>query len=768
MRVRRLFSALRRFLIAVAALTVAQGAFAFDFVRDGRCAVRFEGVADGTERAFATNEFYRIIRAVTGAESVADAPNVIAFRVDPSLGPSDTYAIRVEKTARGARLFLVGNSDLSCWFAMADVLEQLGCRWFWPGADGEYLPDATRNLLLAETTRQSTAALPNRAFSFHLTRSRESQEKHLYTRHQKLHPVLKWGGHSFNWVLPDDCRTPDGYFAKYPEQHALWKGARSPKQHCYTNPDTIRTFVGWLVRLCDAHPEVERFSLSPKDVPIHCQCATCAATDPSTTYFAFINKVVAEVVKVRPGRKFATIAYSFYLNVPKVRIHPAISVDYCMYNRCYMHPFGAANCPLNPKALAAMQAWKDALSDAPGVYGYHFDIWRTPQPMLAPQERVLLDEIRWARDFGVKNWYTEWYVGGEEMLCFRFPAYVLARALWDPDLDFDALKADWCARVYGPAAQEMAEILTALEDAWSGTQHIGGYGASPETFADGFVSKELVARLDALFAAAEARLAATPNARAVREVVREKTWWGHWRSLKLARDDWARIAAQPDATRLAYLLDEAKPSRQLYPWPENPQGNWTERLASEDPALAAAHLKSDGLLWGNHPRVFRGGSWINYEQSMDFRFDPAERKKSFTLRLRVGTTRFGEAFDRLDLTFDRQVYSAAVFIRHGQPVRPLVARTKLAAPLADGWHRLVVRLADTKMRVTLDGAELYTVDVPLGGGAMNICTYATKFDVKNVLVRALDPPTAAELADFAARRTGKKATVDGTGRTVYE
>lgn len=760
---------MRRMLwTTVVALAVAQGAEAFDFVRDGRCAVRFAGVADGAERAFATNEFFRVVRAVTGAEPMADAPNEIAFRVDPSLGPSDTYEIRVEKAAAGERLWLAGNSDVSCWFAMVDLLEQLGCRWFWPGADGEYLPDATRNLSLDIVPRRSTAAFPNRAFSFHLTRSRDAREKHAFTRHQRLHPVLKWGGHSFNWVLPADCRTPDEYFDKYPEQYALWKGVRSPKQHCYTNPDTIRTFVGWLVRLCDAHPEVDRFTLSPKDVPIHCQCAGCAASDPSTTYFAFINTVVAEVVKARPGRKFSTIAYSFYLNVPKVRIHPAIAVDYCMYNRCYMHPFGAADCPLNPKALAAMVDWKAVLSGAPGIYGYHFDIWGASQPMIAPQERVLLDEIRWARGFGVENWYTEWYASGAETLCHRFPAYVLARALWNPDLDFGALKADWCARIYGAAAREMADVLTALEDAWSGSQHVGGYGASPEVFADGFVSKELVARLDGLFAAAEAKLAAAADPRAAREVAREKAWWGRWRSLKLARDDWASLAAQPDATRLAYLLDEAKPSRPLYPWPENPQGNWTERLASEDPTLAAAHLKSDGLLWGNHPRVFRGGPWINYEQSMDFRFDPAERKKAFTLRLRVGTTRFREKFDRLDLSFDRQAYSAAVFVRHGQPVRPLVARTKFAAPLADGWHRLAVRLADTKMRVTLDGTVLYTVDVPLGGGAMNICTYAAKFDVKNVCVRALDAPTQAELAAFAARRAGKKAVVDGTGRTVYE
>lgn len=755
------------FILPLFGLAFAGSATAFDFVRDGVCRVRVEGVVDGPARREATNELFRVLEAVTEARPTPSAPNVVTFRVDPALGESDTYAIRVMPCAGGERLELVGNSDLSCWFAMVDLLEQLGCRWFWPGADGEYLPAPAKDLSLDVQARRSTAAFPNRAFPFHVTRATESRAKLAYTRHLKLHPVLKWGGHSFNWVLPVDCRTPGEYFARYPKQHALWNGARNPKQHCYTNPETVRTFVSWLVRLCDAHPEIERFSLSPKDVPIHCQCAACAASDPSTTYFAFISRVVADVEKVRPGRKFATIAYSFYRDVPNVRIHPAISVDYCMYNRCYMHPFEDVDCRLNPKARAAMVAWKAALGTAPGIYGYHFDIWGAAQPFLAPQERILLDELRWARDFGVTNWYTEWYAGGEQMLCLRFPAYVLARALWDPDLDLAALKKDWCARVYGAASREMADYLTALEDAWTATQHIGGYGASPDAFADGFVTPALVARADARLAAAEAKVSVGGDARAEREVAREKSWWLRWRDLKAGRDDWARIAAQPDEARIAWLLDEAKPGQTLYPFPGNPQGNWTERLMSADPAAAQAHLKSDGLLWGNHPRVFRGGPWINYEQSMEFRFAPSEGTKSFTLRLRVGTTRFLEQFDRLDLTFDRLAYSASVFIRHGQPVRPLVARTRFAAPLADGWHRLVVRLADTRMRVTLDGVTLYTVDVPLGGGAMNICTYATTFDVRNVLVRALEPPTQADLAAFAARKAGKAATVDGAGNVVY-
>lgn len=74
--------------------------------------------------------------------------------------------------------------------------------------------------------------------------------------------------------------------------------------------------------------------------------------------------------------------------------------------------------------------------------------------------------------------------------CHRFPVYALCRFLWDPDQDLDALKRDWCSRVYGPAADEMFAYLTSLEDAWGVDDHIGGYNGSPDRHADKFVTKE--------------------------------------------------------------------------------------------------------------------------------------------------------------------------------------------------------------------------------------------------------------------------------------
>ena len=769
---------------AVAALFVAGSASAIDFVKDGRLNVRFEGV-DVPETAFARSEFLRITDAVTGCGTNAAAgAGAIALSVDPSLGSGDTFRIE----AKGGRMTIAGSNPKSVGFGIFETLERLGCRWFWAGPDGEYLPAPAKTLSLADFSCRSTAAIPNRTFSFHLTRSQDAQWKKAFFDRQRMHPRKGYGGHLFNWVRPADCKTPKEYFEKHPEQHALWKGKRVSSQHCYTSPETFKTFVDFYVRSWDEHPEAEYMSLSPKDAPVYCTCEECAKKgDSSTLYFDFINRLVTELEKIRPGKKYRTIAYSFYVKVPKVKLHPAITFEYCMYNRCYMHPFGEKDCPINPKALREMAAWQEVLGSTPGIYGYHFDLWSSPKPMLAPMERVFQDEIKWARDRKMGYWYTEWYGGWAYQkkankrdrtppvtiredcrpYCHRFPAYALCRFLWDPDQDLDALKRDWCSRVYGPAADEMFAYLTALEDAWGVDDHIGGYNGSPDRHADKFITKELMAKADAAFAAAEKKLANSSDARAKGEVALEKVWWLRWRDLKTSRDNWETVGKNPDPDRIAYLLDEAQPGLSLYPWEENPADNWTDWVPGKL-TDAQKRQKSDGLLWGNHYRNFRGGPWVNYECSMDVRFAPEETRKELTLRLRSGGPRFGEPFGYLSVNLTDSGYSAQIYMKHGEPTKPLVPRTKRANLLGDRPHHLVARVVDTKLRVTLDGEVLYTVDVPIGGGTINLWSRAQTMEVTNVSVRRIEVPTQDELAGYKARKAGKKAKIDGTGRVIYE
>ena len=541
--------------VCVAAALVAGSAMAFDFVKDGVSQVTFEG-ADRPALQLAVKEYNRIVEKTTGAKATAAAPNRIAFAVTPELGENDTYEIRVEgwtdaKTgASGERLWLVGNNERSCWFAMCDILGQMGCRWFWEGEEGEYLPTPTKDLSLADPARKTTAAFPWRHLSAHPNRDRE-----MWYAHNRLNPIgrgkvnwgqtTSWGGHSFNWIRPKDCETPKAYFEKYPEQWAEVDGIRVDGNHCYTNPDTIKTFQDWILRFWAEHPDCELLGLSPVDTPVYCTCEECAKHgDSSTLYFDFLTTIVNEANKRCPGRKYRSFAYSFYWKVPQNPLPPNVMLDYCMYDRCYMHALNDPSCEKNRTPVRKMADWKAHLGGvAPAVYGYHFD-WGG-EPFFVPQNRVLQDELKWARDFGVTYWHTEWMCGWqqtksahekapretERIYAYRLSAYCLGRLLWDPDADLERIEGDWCKRVYGAAGHEMLAYFSAMESAWMrGKGHPSWYGIKPYNFCDGFLTPELIAECDGYFAAGEKKLAATDDERAKGELALEKAFWLKWRA----------------------------------------------------------------------------------------------------------------------------------------------------------------------------------------------------------------------------------------------
>lgn len=514
----------------------------FALVENGVSRVRFEGVT-APAMALAVSECNRVIKAVTGADAAREsAPNVIAFRVDPTLGESDTYEISVSPEAGAGRVELVGNNARSCWFAMVDLLNQLGCRWFWEGDEGEFLPPPAKTLRLDVKPKKTTAAFPWRQLPSHPNRERE-----LFFARNRLNPIgrgkvdwgqtTNWGGHSFNWIRPLDCKTPQEYFARFPEQWAEMDGVRVDGNHCYTNPDTIRTFQTWILDFWERNPDVEFLTLTARDSPVYCHCKTCAKMDSSTLFFNFLNEITKPAIAKYPDKRYVTIAYAFYSSVPKVRLNDRFLLHYCMYDRCYKHRLGS-DCPVNPNALGAMRAWKEALGYAPNVYGYHFDAFGGGT-MMIPLAGIFQDEMRWARDFGVKFWFTEYYGGYADkgkpretwgILARRWSAWAAMSLMWDPDADLEALRKDFCDRVFGAAGAEMAAYLRRMEDAWEGAGHISYYNNSPASISDGFVrDPELVAQVDALFATA--RQKAAGDARAAREVATEKALWGAWREL---------------------------------------------------------------------------------------------------------------------------------------------------------------------------------------------------------------------------------------------
>lgn len=786
---------LKSTISAVLAASAMFSLTAFDLVKDGVAQFTISAGKTPSETK-AVSELSRIIKSVTGADIQKGKPVNKVVIGTPATNPEiakeakflgldkqfDTDVISIK--FKGNTLYAAGNNPRSAMFAVFEVLEQLGCRWFFDGPDGEYLPEKTKNLILKERTTFSKAAFPIRYMSYHATR--KSINRSWFLAHNKMNTlgdghkfgfIKSWGGHSFNWFFPEDCKTIEEYFRKYPEQFALRDGIRMINQHCYTNPKTIETFLKWMDNFWKTHPDIESLALSARDTPIYCKCTECSKYDSSTLFFNFVKKLVVETNKKHPGKKYSTIAYSFYLKTPKTDLKSVknLTVFYCMYNRCFKHLFADQSCPVNPRAVKAINDWK-ATGIQPGLYGYHFDVFSGKKPVLTAMSLLLEEELRWMQKQGVKCWYTENYniLNPKKKLstqnCFvnRFPAYVIARLTWDPSRKVSDLLKEFCKYSFGPAAKEMEQYYTLMQKAWMENGHVSYYHSNPASMADFVISQDLIRKVDALFKSAVTKAKKSP--RALKMVTADQEAWHHWRDLVFSRNNWKAIAKEEDQERIDFLK-KAKPGKVLYSPEQKRNGlmetctiakdsDGTSYIAYKPVKNAKKHIMHDGWLFGNHPRNFiNSREWINYETAFSFRFPGGSR--GIFMQVRNGGERFGEKFDSINIHIHKLYITASYAIRK-EKKKVQIGRIRLPKDLASDWHKLEVRTIDTRLLINLDGKTVLEGKIPLGKGIINIGSYEP-LELKDLTVREIPSPSLAEQWMVKVPYVKTAPVIDGKG-----
>ena len=763
-----------------------------DIVKGGRLAARF--VCGGTPaELLASNEYYRIIREVTGcavdAAAQAAAPNRIEIRIEGDPDANDT--IRISRDATTVRL--TGNNARCAAGATYRLLEELGCRWFWADADGEYLPGARKDLSVGALDIRERAA-----FRYYQLTTHPVREKYRFLAHNRTNMMMgrnplfwdwgctgHWGGHTFGAFVPPGKGYGDfhDHFKDEPECFALWNGKRNVQQHCYTSPSTRRIFLDCMDRFWRKHEgEDIVLNLSPIDSPVHCTCENCKKVgDPSTLFFTLANDLIAETEKRHPGRLYDTYAYSFYLNPPACRIHPNLMVTYCQYDRCYKHLLGDTNCAQNAKSLKAVRAWTEKLGHTPDIYGYHYATFSWNVPLLLPIWDVCQDEIRWCRDGGIRFYKTEFY--GENLASARvnrFSSYAFTKLFWNPDLDMDALMTDYTDRVFGKAGPEMKAYWQLLAKSWMASKRcLWNYENRPTGHASDLLTRDVRAKAARLFDAARAKL--PEGTRERREVEKEFRYLVDWTEVFRSSEEWTAIADNPDPKRIA-ALKAAEPGEVLYPQPGKkgkPTGmNWQPKpVFDKDGKFTRFEYLYLGRIFGNNPYVFKDEpwlpcTWVNYQVDFDFQF-PTNRYRDGYL---VGTSMrwYGERFPGQDFTsLDFRLGNGGdwrVSVHKGtNPKNSGAVVTNLAtgalAPFDRGWHHLSGRVADTAYVVKVDGKTVYETDTdaPVGRGMINILTGDCPLNFTNLTVRAIHAPGDP----FEVGKRKGQPHLDGSGKMIW-
>ena len=385
---------------------------------------------------------------------------------------------------------LCGGSERGTLFGVYRFLEQhLGCRWLAPGLD--FVP-ARPTLGLTPGRTASAPVFGHRFFSgsgperlawglkvglngYYAAESADANGQCFYL------PATLPGCHTYNRVIP-----PEAYFEKHPEWFPLLHGKRTPNtilsgQLCVTANGLADEFARNIIALFDADPQCRITSISPNDGYGWCECESCLKLDQELCggratrqglssdkpfmgdrVFWFANEVARRVAVKHPDRLLLVLAYVNYAEPPDtVKPLPNVVPYLCHYAPAdYAHAIADPTSEPNAQFDALLRAWA-GIAPHLQVYSYVSKSmwWRLPRPVLRP----FAEDIRHYHDLGIRRYYcqsglSDWALDGPLY-------YVIARLLWDPSADPQALAVDWTEHMFGAGAPAMLEFYAAVEDA---------------------------------------------------------------------------------------------------------------------------------------------------------------------------------------------------------------------------------------------------------------------------------------------------------------
>lgn len=387
--------------------------------------------------------------------------------------------------------------DGTFYAAMTFVERCLGVRWLWPGELGTVVP------------RMTTVVVPPIDLSFTPPlRMRKYRSRNCWGAGGSTWPGMPTGenrGERMNrqaklWLLrhrlqaggdmPEDERAalsglaPGGslalnyghafrdWYGRYGKEHPEWfalqpngsrlqPGTSSRSQFCVTNEGLIAELVRCGREYLDSHPEAGSYNICPNDggAAKFCGCEKCKALDVPGTgttgrYAWHFNRVAQGIAATHPDRYVCSYAYSSYrTGYPGLRMHDNVVLGMVMYGASAWLCDAARQ-----ESHAQWRSWDSVVRQRflrPNVSAKGGGL-----PLLYPHKMAEdLKPIFRGPLVGV-DFASVGHHWANEGLNY----YVLAKLIWDPESDVDAVIDDYCRSGFGAAAPAVRRYFRRLED----------------------------------------------------------------------------------------------------------------------------------------------------------------------------------------------------------------------------------------------------------------------------------------------------------------
>lgn len=422
---------------------------------------------------------------------------------------------------------LTGHSMyLGTRYAVCDLLNRLGVRWFMPGEYGEVVPKAS-TLTVPELSVEEHPDFPVRQFGAGGCDDQMGRDHYMWLVHNRMNPrSVNWFGLVSDGTIIN--QMPKDKIKEHPEWFALQPdGSRTLHMPCMSDElrhkdpkyaDKPRLLDDFLKMSKEAYEAGQRHTnFAPPDAPSACLCDLCQASSnrfvtgmaigPTTEYTIsqeyfsnFLNPVLEAAAEKFPGYVIATHAYWNRFPPPEVgpefNRHKNLTIMFADMMACSMHGYDDPRCWQNQQQFNFLKQWCK-LSDKCWIFGYNYSIVNTmgtPTPMTRRVTRT----IPLSKEAGAIGFCD---LDTCDIVKNGIASYVARFALeWDTKSDMKAILADFYSKWFGPAGKPMQDYYDKLERAFDdGPYHSSNYSILPSVY-----KPELIAALAKDIARAEA------------------------------------------------------------------------------------------------------------------------------------------------------------------------------------------------------------------------------------------------------------------------
>jgi hypothetical protein len=303
--------------------------------------------------------------------------------------------------------------------------------------------------------------------------------------------------HTFSKLIP-----PDKYFSSHPEYFSLVNGKRMPNaQLCLSNSEVIDLLTNNLGERIKKKPEKQIWSVSQNDTYNPCSCSSCRELYQKygATSGAYIQ-MANHIADTYPDYTISTLAYQFTRQAPQnIKPRPNVNIMLCTIECSRSKPLVEFN-----QANSFKYNLEDWAALTHNLFLWDYEVQFRTYLCPFPNFPVLQPNIQLFKQYNADMMFQQ-CSGRSWSDLIELKQYLIAKLLWNPDINVDSLARRFIKHYYGPAApyiekyyRTMNKVMTEHRD----TETLNIYG-TPSDYTDSYLSPDLINYYVALMDSAE-------------------------------------------------------------------------------------------------------------------------------------------------------------------------------------------------------------------------------------------------------------------------